>query len=82
MSVIVKSHFIQNGWIPNGVQISFEMELHSCVSVYPFLEPTRVSVGLTVNGLSENIRNHIFFLLRRAFRVIVCRPASICLDMI
>jgi hypothetical protein len=47
----------------------------------PFPEPIRVSVGLSVTGLSGNIRTHIFP-PRRAFRVIALRPASICLDVI
>jgi hypothetical protein len=47
----------------------------------PFPEPIRVSAGLTVTGLSGNIRTHIFP-PRRAFRVIARRPASICLDVI
>ena len=38
-------------------------------------------MGLSVTGLSGNIRTHIF-LSRRAFRVIALRPASICLDVI
>ena len=40
-----------------------------------------ISAGLTVTGLSGNIRTHIF-LPRRTFRVIARRPASICLDVI
>ena len=47
----------------------------------PFPEPIRVSAGLTVTGLSGNIRTQIFP-PRRIFRVIARRPASICLDVI
>ena len=47
----------------------------------PFPKPIRVSVGLSVTGLSGNIRTYIFP-PRRAFRVIVLRPTSICLDVI
>src|SRR5690606_41257050 len=47
----------------------------------PFPEPMRVSAGLTVTGLSGNIRTQIFP-PRRTFRVIARRPASICLDVL
>ena len=55
--------------------------LGTILMIDPFPEPIRVSVGLTVTGLSGKIRTHIFP-PRRAFRVIARRPASICLDVI
>ncbi|KAK8962979.1 hypothetical protein KSP40_PGU004968 [Platanthera guangdongensis] len=50
-------------------------------SGHPLPEPIRVSVGLTVTGLSGKIRTHIFP-PRRAYRFIALRPAYICLVVI